>query len=111
MFINFFVKGVRRKGIETTEEMLREGTYVTGIGELSTEVNEGSFKLQVPANGSPFYLTVLPISSLIKKLEDQRRIYRFVKFSISDYTRTFLVKEKCIFSPKYLVLELINYIK
>ncbi|PSN44666.1 hypothetical protein C0J52_15743 [Blattella germanica] len=68
--------GVRRRGVQTTEEMLREGTYVTGIGEISTI--DGSMKLQTPSDGSPFYLTVLPISSLIRKLEDQKRIYRLL---------------------------------
>ncbi|KAJ9592280.1 hypothetical protein L9F63_001176 [Diploptera punctata] len=67
---------VRQRGVQRTEEMLREGTYVTGIGELSSSGD--GLKLQVPSNGSPFYLTALPISSLVRKLDDQRRIYRLL---------------------------------
>jgi hypothetical protein len=57
--------------------MLREGTFITGIGELTLE--KDGLKLQPPHDGNPYYLTVLPIASLIRKLDDDRRIYRYGK--------------------------------
>jgi E3 ubiquitin-protein ligase MUL1 len=64
--------------VQVTEEMLREGTFITGIGELVTEKNEDGLKLQPPSDGSPFYLTILPLSSLIRKLDNQMRLYRYI---------------------------------
>jgi hypothetical protein len=57
--------------------MLREGTFITGIGELTLEKN--GLKLQAPSDGNPYYLTALPIASLIRKLDDEKRIYRYGK--------------------------------
>ncbi|XP_069695031.1 mitochondrial E3 ubiquitin protein ligase 1-like [Periplaneta americana] len=74
-----FFAGIRQRGVQTTEEMLREGTFVNGIGELSVAGNgRDGLKLQPPSDGSPFFLTVLPISSLIRKLEDEKRLYRLL---------------------------------
>jgi len=56
--------------------MLKEGAFITGVGELTTGKNNDGLKLQPPSNGSPFYLTVLPLSSLIRKLDDEKRVYR-----------------------------------
>ncbi|XP_069695032.1 mitochondrial E3 ubiquitin protein ligase 1-like [Periplaneta americana] len=74
-----FFAGVRQRGVQTTEEMLREGTFVNGIGELSVAGNgRDGLKLQPPSDGSPFFLTVLPISSLIRKLEEEKNLYRLL---------------------------------
>nr|CAD7462771.1 unnamed protein product [Timema tahoe] len=74
-----FFTGVRQRGLQSTEELLREGTILTGIGELTSTSTGGTtdgLKLQPPSDGTPFYLTTLPISSLIRRLDDQRRTYR-----------------------------------
>jgi E3 ubiquitin-protein ligase MUL1 len=60
--------------------MLKEGAFITGVGELKSGKYRDGLKLQPPSNGSPFYLTVLPLSSLIRKLDDEKRIYRFLAF-------------------------------
>lgn len=75
-----YFAGVRQRGVQVTEDMLREGTFMTGIGELVSENNEHGLKLQPPSDGSPFYLTVLPVSSLIRKLDEQMRLYKFLTF-------------------------------
>ncbi|ENN73297.1 hypothetical protein D910_08984 [Dendroctonus ponderosae] len=72
-----FFSGYRQRGIQSTEKMLREGTVMTGIGQLVFE-QDGSFKLQPPTNGEPFYLTTMPVSSLLKKLEISKRNYGVV---------------------------------
>lgn len=75
--IHISVTGVQQRGVQTTEEMLKEGTFITGIGELALE--RGGLKLQAPCDGNPYYLTVLPLSSLIRKLDNEKRIYRYGK--------------------------------
>ncbi|XP_066252969.1 mitochondrial E3 ubiquitin protein ligase 1-like [Euwallacea similis] len=69
-----FFSGFRQRGVQSTEKMLREGTLMTGIGELVYE-QDGSFKLQSPSNGGLYYLTSLPVASLQKKLEASKRNY------------------------------------
>ncbi|KAL1494895.1 hypothetical protein ABEB36_010409 [Hypothenemus hampei] len=69
-----FFSGYRQRGVQTTEKMLREGTVLTGIGELILE-QDGSIKLQPPSKKGSYYLTTLPVSTLIKKLETSKRNY------------------------------------
>lgn len=69
-----FFSGFRQRGVQSTEKMLREGTVMTGIGEIVCE-QDGSFKLQPPSNGGLYYLTTLPVSSLLKKLESSKKNY------------------------------------
>ena len=72
--------GVRQRGLQSTEEMLREGSVITGIGELTRSATKpDSLVLQPPADGTPFYLTTMSVSSLLRKLDERRRTYRFVK--------------------------------
>jgi hypothetical protein len=71
--------------------MLREGTFITGIGELVSENNEHGLKLQPPSDGSPFYLTVLPVSSLIRKLDNQMRLYKYVQsITLANFYAVFI---------------------
>lgn len=72
-----FFAGVRQRGVQSTEKMLRKGTMITGIGELST-ASDGSLKLQPPANGAPFYLTTMQVTSLVKKLDVSKRKYKLL---------------------------------
>jgi len=71
-----FISGIRHQGVQVTEKMLKEGALITGVGELTSGKDNDGLKLQPPSNGSPFYLTVLPLSSLIRKLDDEKRVYR-----------------------------------
>ncbi|XP_015586154.1 mitochondrial E3 ubiquitin protein ligase 1 [Cephus cinctus] len=74
-----FFTGVRQRGLQSTEEMLRDGAIVTGIGELSKSVTKpGSLSLQPPLSGTPFYLTTMSVGSLIRNLDDKKRTYRWL---------------------------------
>lgn len=72
-----FFYGIRRRGIQETEKMLRKDVVITGIGELIIAKDGKGLRLQPPVNGAPFYLTTMSVNSLIKKLDDSRRNYRF----------------------------------
>lgn len=74
-----FFTGIRKRGLQSTEELLRDGTLMTGIGELSKS-NSNALSLQPPTNGMPFYLTSMSITSLLKKLDERKRAYRFLGF-------------------------------
>ncbi|KAI4494190.1 hypothetical protein M0802_009059 [Mischocyttarus mexicanus] len=75
-----FFTGVRQRGLQSTEEMLREGVVITGIGEISLVKKQNSLILQPPTNGSPFYLTTMSITSLLKKLDERKRTYKWLCF-------------------------------
>lgn len=76
---NVDLLGVRQRGIQSTEKMLREDSIVTAIGELSRSKTESNYLiLQPPLNGPPFYITSMSITSLIRKLDDRKKIYRHV---------------------------------
>lgn len=74
-----FFSGVRQRGLQTMEEMLRDGSYITAIGELSRS-NTGALKIQPPKDGLPLYLTTATKSSLLKRLASSRDFLRFVSF-------------------------------
>ncbi|XP_067009107.1 mitochondrial E3 ubiquitin protein ligase 1 [Anabrus simplex] len=74
-----FFTGVRQRGLQSTEEILREGVLITGIGELGISNTSGAaIRLQPPSSGAPFYITVLPIPSLVRRLEQQKRTYGYL---------------------------------
>lgn len=72
-----FFTGVRQRGLQSTEELLREGSVMTGIGELARTKSK-TLTLQPPLNGTPFYLTSMSISSLLRKLDERKRTYRLL---------------------------------
>lgn len=72
----FFI-GVRQRGIQSTEKMLRADSIVTAIGELTKPgTKSGNLTLQSPLNGSPFYITSMSITALIRTLDDRKKMYR-----------------------------------
>lgn len=74
-----FFTGVRQRGLQSTEELLREGAIITGIGELSRSGIKGkSLTLQPPSDGTPYYLTSMSITSLVRKLDDRKQTYRWL---------------------------------
>lgn len=77
-----FLTGVKQRGIQSTEEILREGAIITGIGELMKSDTDKSLKLQPPTDGTPFYLTILPIRSLLRKLEQHKKTYGYLLYLI-----------------------------
>ncbi|XP_041977519.1 mitochondrial E3 ubiquitin protein ligase 1 [Aricia agestis] len=69
-----FFSGVRQRGLQTMEEMLRDGSYITAIGELSR--TNGGLKIQPPRDGLPLYLTTSTKSSLLKRLASSKDFLR-----------------------------------
>lgn len=70
-----FFSGVRQRGLQTMEEMLRDGSYITAVGELSRS-KSGYLKIQPPKDGLPLYLTTATKSSLLKRLASSRDFLR-----------------------------------
>lgn len=62
-----FFSGIRQRGIQTTEEMLREGSYITAIGELELEGN--TLRIQQSSVG-PMFLTTATKKVLIEKFKE-----------------------------------------
>lgn len=74
--IGHFISGERPKGIHETEEMLRVGDSVTGVGELVLDNN--LIKLQPPKQGLCYFLTRLDFESLLKKQVNSVRLWRIL---------------------------------
>ncbi|XP_069598540.1 mitochondrial ubiquitin ligase activator of NFKB 1 [Ranitomeya imitator] len=72
--LGHFITGERPKGIQETEEMLKLGATVTGVGELV--LDHHMVKLQPPKAGTPFYLSRLDFESLVQRQESQVRLWR-----------------------------------
>ncbi|KAH8349757.1 hypothetical protein KR084_005645 [Drosophila pseudotakahashii] len=66
-YICGFFSGVRQKGLQTTEEVLREGSFLTAIGEL--QLDGDTLRMQ-PSQKGPLLLTTATKSTLVKRLED-----------------------------------------
>jgi E3 ubiquitin-protein ligase MUL1 len=69
-----FFSGVRQRGLQTIEEMLRDKTRVTGIGELKRE--NGILRLQTPKSGLPLYITSSTKTSLLKRMQESKDTLR-----------------------------------
>ncbi|XP_022127953.2 mitochondrial E3 ubiquitin protein ligase 1 [Pieris rapae] len=69
-----FFSGVRQRGLQTMEEMLRDGSYITAVGELSR--TSSGLKIQPPKDGLPLYLTTSTKSSLLNRLASSRDFLR-----------------------------------
>lgn len=75
--LGFFV-GIRQKGLQSTERMVREGTTMTGIGELVYSESSNGIILQPPSSGAPFYLTTMQTTALVKKLNTFTTKYKLL---------------------------------
>uniref|UniRef100_A0A0K8TS00 RING-type E3 ubiquitin transferase n=1 Tax=Tabanus bromius TaxID=304241 RepID=A0A0K8TS00_TABBR len=64
-----FFSGVRQKGFQTTEEILRDGSFITAVGEI--ELDAGNLRLQ-PSSIGPMFLTTATKGALIKKFEEAK---------------------------------------
>ncbi|XP_055619044.1 mitochondrial E3 ubiquitin protein ligase 1 [Toxorhynchites rutilus septentrionalis] len=69
-----FFSGVRQKGMQTTEEILRNGSFITAVGEL--ELDGNSIRLQ-PSPVAPMFLTTATKSTLLKKFEEAKNSMLF----------------------------------
>lgn len=73
-----FFTGVRPQGLQKTEEMVREGALLTGIGELALSEDQATLRLQPPQEGLPFFLTSLPLNTLSKRLEGEKQTLKYM---------------------------------
>ncbi|KAM8830151.1 mitochondrial ubiquitin ligase activator of NFKB 1 isoform 1-T2 [Synchiropus picturatus] len=74
--IGHFISGERPKGIHETEEMLRVGDSVTGVGELVLDNN--LVKLQPPKQGFTYFLTRSDFECLLRKQSNSVRLWRIL---------------------------------
>ncbi|XP_056131151.1 mitochondrial ubiquitin ligase activator of NFKB 1 [Lampris incognitus] len=78
--IGHFISGERPKGIQETEEMLRLGESVTGVGELV--LDNTMVKLQPPKQNFQYFLSRLDYESLLRKQENGVRIWRVLTVAL-----------------------------
>lgn len=73
-----FFSGVRQRGLQTTEEILREGSFITAVGEL--ELDGNAVRLQ-PTEFGPMFLTTATKATLIRKFEEARTSMMYVAWN------------------------------
>ncbi|NXN30554.1 MUL1 ligase, partial [Nycticryphes semicollaris] len=74
--IGHYISGERPKGIQETEQMLKVGTALTGVGELV--LDNTTIKLQPPKQGMPYYLSAVDFDSLLQKQESNVRFWKIL---------------------------------
>lgn len=72
--IGHYISGERPKGIQETEEMLKVGATLTGVGELVLDHN--SVRLQPPKQGLQYYLSSQDFDSLLQRQESSARLWK-----------------------------------
>ncbi|KAM6435526.1 mitochondrial ubiquitin ligase activator of NFKB 1 isoform 1-T3 [Liasis olivaceus] len=72
--IGHYISGERPKGIKETEEMLKVGAALTGVGELV--LDSSTIKLQPPKQGMHYYLSSLGFDSLLQRQESSVRLWK-----------------------------------
>ncbi|XP_040182715.1 mitochondrial ubiquitin ligase activator of NFKB 1 [Rana temporaria] len=74
--LGHLLTGEQPKGVQETEEMLRIGAAVTGVGELV--LDNKTIKLQPPKAGMQYYLSKLDFDSLVQRQESQVRVWKIL---------------------------------
>lgn len=92
--IGHFISGERPKGIQETEEMLKVGATVTGVGELVLDRN--IIKLQPPKQGMQYYISQMDYESLLQKQQSSVKIWKIltVVFGIATCATLFFILRK-----------------
>ncbi|XP_061457229.1 mitochondrial ubiquitin ligase activator of NFKB 1 [Rhineura floridana] len=72
--IGHYLSGERPKGIQETEEMLKVGAVLTGVGELV--LDNSTITLQPPKQGMRYYLSSQDFDSLLQKQESSVRLWK-----------------------------------
>lgn len=73
--LGHYLSGEKPKGILETEEMLRVGAGLTGIGELALHP-DGSLHLQPPAREGEYFLCLGDWQTVLAELESARRFWK-----------------------------------
>ncbi|KAJ8259455.1 hypothetical protein GJAV_G00169460 [Gymnothorax javanicus] len=89
--IGHFLSGERPKGVKETEEMLRLGVSMTGVGELV--LDNSLVRLQPPKQGLQYFLSLLDYESLLHRQQARVRVWRILAatFGIATCVVLFLV--------------------
>lgn len=89
--IGHFISGERPKGVKETEEMLRLGASVTGVGELV--LDSSLVRLQPPKQGLQYFLSLLDYDALLRKQQARVRLWRVLAaaFGLATCVILFLV--------------------
>nr|XP_005988767.1 PREDICTED: mitochondrial ubiquitin ligase activator of NFKB 1 isoform X2 [Latimeria chalumnae] len=74
--LGHYLSGERPKGIKETEEMLKVGATMTGVGELVLDNN--IIKLQPPKQGMHYYLSRTDYNSLLHKQDSSVRLWKIL---------------------------------
>lgn len=64
---------MRKRGLQTIEEVLKEGAFITAVGEIRKDGN--SLSIQPPADGTPFLVSTMPLNSLARRLDEKANYY------------------------------------
>ncbi|KFP90719.1 Mitochondrial ubiquitin ligase activator of NFKB 1, partial [Apaloderma vittatum] len=88
------IHGERPKGIQETEQMLKVGAMLTGVGELV--LDNTTIKLQPPKQGLPYYLSSVDFNTLLQKQEADVRFWKIltVLFGFATCVILFFVLRK-----------------
>ncbi|EEB19160.1 conserved hypothetical protein [Pediculus humanus corporis] len=73
-----FFTGIRKRGLQTIEEILKEGAYITAVGEVQKD--GGSLRIQPPTDGTPFFISTMPVNSLVRRLDEKVKYYGWISF-------------------------------
>ncbi|CAL8281657.1 unnamed protein product [Lota lota] len=73
--IGQYLSGEKPKGQLETEEMLKVGTTLTGVGELILDTDR-ALKLRPPADGSEYFLTTTDFETLCLDQENQAAVWQ-----------------------------------
>ncbi|XP_004592355.2 mitochondrial ubiquitin ligase activator of NFKB 1 [Ochotona princeps] len=72
--IGHYISGERPKGIQETEEVLKVGATLTGVGELV--LDNDAVRLQPPKQGMQYYLSSQDFDSLLQRQESSVRFWK-----------------------------------
>ncbi|NXX83527.1 MUL1 ligase, partial [Urocolius indicus] len=86
--IGHYISGERPKGIQETEQMLKVGTALTGVGELV--LDHTTIKLQPPKQGMPYYLSTSDFETLLHKQQSSARFWKILTVLCGCATCAFL---------------------
>ncbi|KAL4635960.1 mitochondrial ubiquitin ligase activator of nfkb 1-A-like [Arapaima gigas] len=75
--ISQYLSGKKPKGQLETEEMVKVGAMLTGVGELFLDTDH-ALKLRPPTDGSEFFLTPLDFETMQMEQEGQALMWRVV---------------------------------
>ncbi|XP_041038702.1 mitochondrial ubiquitin ligase activator of nfkb 1-A isoform X1 [Carcharodon carcharias] len=73
--IGHYLSGEKPKGFLETEEIVRVGATLTGIGELVLD-SDKIIKLQPPKDGLEYFLSTLDLPSILKQQESSVKLWK-----------------------------------